>query len=143
MLVTNLANLLAKCDRNNFACAGFLGSQGIPGDLVRIIHYIYLAIQVIVPVLLIIFGMIELAKAITVQKEEEIKRAQGSFMKKLIVAVIIFLVFSIVRFVFYFANSDKDSAKVWGCVNQLIDGNCGEVVEDDINNNSVTDFVEN
>lgn len=120
-----LFNVLAKCTSKNTACAGTIGDKGIPGDLVSIIHYIYLGIQVIVPVVLIIFGMIELAKAIMVQKEDEIKKAQSSFLKKLIVAVIVFLVFSIVKLVFNFANSgNTNSTTIWNCVNSIINGIC-------------------
>lgn len=120
-----LFNVLTNCNSDNFACAGTIGKTGIPGDLVAIIHYIYLAIQVLVPVILIIFGMIELTKAIMAQKEDEIKKAQGSFVKKLIVAVIVFLTFSIVRLVFNFANSgNKNSANVWNCANSIINGEC-------------------
>lgn len=120
-----LFSILAKCTSKNSTCAGIIGEKGIPGDLVSIIHYIYLGIQVIVPLILIIFGMIELAKAIMAQKEDEIKKAQGSFLKKLIVAVLVFLVFSIVKLVFNFANSgNTESSSIWNCVNAIINGIC-------------------
>ena len=120
-----LFNVLAKCTTNNTACAGTIGEKGIPGDLVSIIHYIYLGIQVVVPIILVVFGMIELAKAITAQKEDEIKKAQSSFLKKLIVAVIVFLVFSIVKLVFNFANSvNNNSSTIWNCVSSIINGIC-------------------
>lgn len=125
-----LFNVLVKCSSANSACAGTIGEKGIPGDLVAIIHYIYLAIQVLVPVILVIFGMIELTKAIMAQKEDEIKKAQGSFIKKLIVAVIVFLTFSIVRLVFNFANSGKDNSSVWNCANSIINGECSVVSGD-------------
>ena len=81
------------CENKQFACSGLIGDKGIPGDIVNIIHYIYVAIQVVVPIVLIIFGMIELAKALTSQKEDEIKKAQSSLLKKAVVAVIVFLCF--------------------------------------------------
>lgn len=120
-----LFSVLAKCTSKNHACATIIGEEGIPGDLVSIIHYIYLAIQVVVPIILVIFGMIELAKALVSQKEDEIKKAQGSFLKKLIVAVVVFLVFSIVKLVFDFANSgNTDATNIWKCVDQVINNNC-------------------
>ena len=105
---------------NVLACTG----AGIPGSIVNIVHYVYIGIQIIVPILLIIFGMIELAKAITAQKEDEIKKAQSGLMKKAIVAVIIFLVFSLVKFVFNFANSSSDKQNIWTCISDVINGNC-------------------
>ena len=72
----DLFNVLVgvECGENTYACKDVIGA-GIPGNIVNIIHYIYVGIQIIVPILLIIFGMIELAKAITAQKEDEIKKA--------------------------------------------------------------------
>ncbi len=131
----HLFNVLAKCTNENYACIGIIGESGIPGDLVRIIHYIYLAIQVVVPIILIIFGMIELAKSLASQKEDEIKKAQGSLFRKLILAVLVFLVFSIVRLVFNFATSDNEDAEsVWSCVSQLINGDCGNSGDSDASN---------
>lgn len=108
------------------ACAGVIGSKGVPNALTQIIHYVYLGIQVVIPILLILFGMIELGKAITAQKEDEIKKAQSSFLKKLVLAVIVFLVFTIVQFVFNFAAGDlgeEGQQNVWSCINDLIKGN--------------------
>lgn len=106
-------------------CENVIGEHGIPGTLADIIHYIYLGIQIIVPILLIIFGMIDLAKAITAQKEEEIKKAQSGFLKKLVLAVIVFLVFTIVQFIFQFAAGDtgeEDEGSAWKCVCELMKG---------------------
>lgn len=112
------------------ACGIVIGAD-VPNSILDIVHYVYLAIQIIVPVLLIIFGMIELAKAITAQKEDEIKKAQGGLMKKAIVAVIVFLVFSLVKFVFNFASGDlgKEQGNVWNCVSCFIDGSGGDNCE--------------
>ena len=105
------------------ACGTAIGAD-VPDSILKIVHYVYLGIQIIVPILLIIFGMIELAKAITAQKEDEIKKAQGGLLKKAIVAVVVFLVFSLVQFVFDFASGDlgTDKGNVWNCVNCFIGG---------------------
>lgn len=105
-------------------CGGVIGTE-IPGTLQNIVHYVYLGIQVVVPILLIVFGMIELAKAITAQKEDEIKKAQSSFLKKLVIAVLVFLVFTVVQLVFNFATGDleeNDKDNVWGCMCELVKG---------------------
>ena len=105
-------------------CVGVIGANGVPGTLAKIVHYIYLAIQVAVPIMLIIFGMIDLAKAITASKEDEIKKAQSEFLRKLVLAIIIFLVFTIVQFVFQFAAGDTgtDQKTAWDCVCELMKG---------------------
>lgn len=64
-----------------------------------IIGYIILAIQIVVPLLLIISGMITMAKAVMEKKEEEIKKAQNLLVKKIIAAVIAFLVIAATKIV--------------------------------------------
>lgn len=107
-------------------CQNVIGDNGVPSEIASMVHYIYLAIKVVIPILLIIFGMIELGKAVTAQKEDEIKKAQGSFIKKLILAVIVFLAFSIVEFVVQFAggNAEDNSndGNVWKCTCELLKG---------------------
>lgn len=123
----DLFNVLA--DSSDY-CTGLIGGSetGIPNTVGNIIHWLYLGIQIIVPLLLIIFGMIELAKAITAQKEDEIQKAQKGLMKKAIVAVVVFLMFSLTRFVFSFAQGNGGA---WKCVDQLINGKPSAVTEND------------
>lgn len=118
---------------DDFCLGIFEGNKttGIPEIVGNMIHWIYLGVQIVVPILLIIFGMIDLAKAITAQKEDEIKKAQGGLLKKAIVAVIVFLVFSLVQFIFSFAKGDQSA---WDCVNQLIKGKA-ETITHSTNNN--------
>lgn len=106
-------------------CVKVLGDNGISQTLADMIGYVYTGVKVVIPILLILFGMIELGKAITAQKEDEIKKAQGSFFKKLILAVMVFLVFTIVQFVVGFAGEDtqdgqESNQSVWGCIDALL-----------------------
>ena len=50
------------------------------------------------PVLLVIFGLIDVVKGITAQKEDEIKKGQQIFIKRAIAAVLVFFVIAIVKF---------------------------------------------
>ena len=115
-------------DLVNFLAAGDYcdGTLNMPAQLGGMIHTIYLAIKIVIPILLIIFGSIDLGKAITAQKEDEIKKAQSGFIKKLIIGVLVFLVLTIVQFVFQFATSGEDdqasNKTVWDCVSELLNG---------------------
>lgn len=78
-----------------------------------------------VPVLLIIFGMLDLGKAVIAQKEDEIKKSQNLFVKRLISAALVFLVFIIVELVFNLiaGNTEGDESKnIWDCVSCFING---------------------
>ena len=96
-----------------FAC------KDIPSDLVGLLRLVYKAIQIGVPIILIIVGMFDMGKAITQQKEDEIKKAQNLHVKKAIAAALVFLIYSLVSLVVSIVNIDSDS---WNCVEYLLTG---------------------
>ena len=67
-------------------------------------------------ILLIIFGTLDLAKAVIAGKEDEMKAAQKLLIKRLIYAVAVFLVATIVVVVMGLVNEGNDSAW-WACWN--------------------------
>lgn len=91
----------------------------IPGQIVGVIQTIIFAIKVVVPILLIIYGMLDLGKAVMAQKEDEIKKGQQTFIKRLIAAAIVFFVVFAVQLVVNLVVSDND-ANVWSCVKNII-----------------------
>ena len=80
-------------------------------------------IKIGVPVLLIIFGMLDLGKAVMAQKEDEIKKSQQMFFKRLLSAALVFFVFVIVELVFNIVAKDE-KAGIWNCVNCFINESC-------------------
>lgn len=64
-----------------------------------IFGYIILAIEIVTPLLLIVSGMITMAKAVMEKKEDDIKKAQNLLVKKIIAAVIVFLVIAVTKIV--------------------------------------------
>ena len=93
--------------------------QDIPSNLVGLIQLVYKAIQIGVPIILIIVGMFDMGKAITQQKEDEIKKAQSLLVKKAVAAALVFLMFSLVNLVVTIVNIDSAS---WNCVEYLLTG---------------------
>ena len=57
-------------------------------------------IQIVIPIVLIVLGMLDLGKAVIASKEDEIKAAQKLLIKRIIYAVAIFLVVFIVTVIF-------------------------------------------
>lgn len=100
---------------------------GIPEGIGNIVHLAVVAIQVVVPILLIIWGMLDFAKAIIGQDEEKIKAGQKLFIKRLIAAVIVFLIVTIVRLAVSLAGSvggeGNEASTAWECAEELINGN--------------------
>lgn len=77
-------------------------------------------IKIGIPVLLIIFGMLDLGKAVMAQKEDEIKNSQRLFLKRILSAALVFFVIVIVQLVFNLVA--KDQANVWDCVSCFVNG---------------------
>lgn len=87
----------------------------------EIVHLAITIIQIAVPVLLIIFGMLDLGKAVMAQKDDEIKKAQQTFVKRLASAALVFFVIMIVQVVIKLvAGSESDN--IWDCVDCFIGG---------------------
>ena len=101
-------------------CGGLNGTT-FSSQIPSMVHLIIVLIQIAVPVLLIIFGMLDLGKAVMAQKEDEIKKAQGVFVKRLIAAALVFFVVMIVQVVTKLvAGNDKEN--IWDCVDCFISG---------------------
>ena len=65
-------------------------------------------IQIGIPIILIILGMLDLGKAVMASKEDEIKSAQKLLIKRCAYAVAIFFVVLIVQLVFGLLSSTGD-----------------------------------
>lgn len=68
--------------------------------ILRIVGIVVFVIKVAVPIILIVVGMIELARAVGEKEEKEIKAAQDRLVKRAIAAILVFLVITIVGILF-------------------------------------------
>lgn len=87
--------------RNNdvvYSC-GNNTMKNIPSDIPRITRFLYIFLQILVPIGLVLVSSIDLFKAIAAQKEDDIKKGQQTLIKRIITAVIVFFVFAIVKLV--------------------------------------------
>ena len=67
--------------------------------VIKLVSSVVKLIQFGIPIMLILFGMIDLGKAVMSSKEDEMKKAQGTLLKRFIYAVAVFLVVTLVTFV--------------------------------------------
>lgn len=117
----------AETYNNNYSpatvsCGGDV-LTGIPTMLPKVVSIIYTIIQIAVPIVLVIMGMLDLFKGVTAQKEDNMKKSQQMFIKRLITAAIVFFVFIAVKLVVSFA-SDKDSGYIFECAECFINNKC-------------------
>lgn len=92
---------------NITGCESIIPGVAIDVKIANAVHTIILVIQIAVPVLLVVFGMLDLFKGITAQKEDEIKKGQQMFIKRLISAAIIFFVIAVVKLLIGFVADDE------------------------------------
>lgn len=99
---------------------------GIPKKIPELTSYAVTLVQVAIPVLLVIMGSIDLFKGITAQKEDEIKKGQHMFIKRLIVAVAIFFVVAIVKVLVSLISDATNTTNIVECIDCFISGveNC-------------------
>ena len=81
-------------------------------------------LPILVPILLVVFGSIDFVKAVIASKEDEIRKGQQIFIKRLISAVIVFFVFVIIKLIVSIAADNKTN--VLKCASCIInnDENC-------------------
>lgn len=84
-------------------------------DLRKTINKILTYIRILVPILVIVLGIVDFSSAVFSSKEEEMKKAQSRFVKRLIIAVIIFLTPSLINLLLDLANSAWKSDMFGNC----------------------------
>lgn len=90
-----IIDLIFMSDETTAICS----SKGL-GPIFGIAGWVLLIIKIAVPIILVLIGMIDMTKAILSKKDDEIKEAQGSLVKKAIAAIVVFLIITLVTFIF-------------------------------------------
>ncbi len=113
-----MLQLLAIDTSQSYTCGDL--DLTFSGMIPYVVSTIVLIIKIVVPILLIIFGMLDLAKAVMAQKEDEIKKGQQTFVKRIIAAVIVFFVITIVQMIVSFVSNNNNS--IGSCFKCFING---------------------
>ena len=98
--------------------------------IMTLLGYLIWVIKIIVPVILIVVGMIELSKALINQDEKEIKSAQSKLIKKVIVAICIYLVVTLVSLIFGLISGDEWKTYTDCALHPFNNENCKVIIED-------------
>ncbi len=74
--------------------------------------------KIVIPLLVIIYGMIDLGKAVVASKDDEIKKAAKQLLIRIIAGIVIFFVPTLVGFAFSLADgiSDTDYSTCEACI---------------------------
>ncbi len=120
-------NLLYILDvSDSTLCEGIL----VPNALFNVVSTIITGIKIVVPILLIIWGMLDFTKSVVAKKEEDIKKYQKAFVSRLISALIVFLIIFIVQLAVNLVSGVEDQTNpdgttvsdIWSCSKKFING---------------------
>lgn len=119
-----LMNILDVADST--LCEGIL----VPNALFNVVSTIITGIKIVVPILLIIWGMLDFAKSVVAKKEEDIKKYQKAFVSRLISALIVFLIVFVVQLAVNLVSGVEDQTNpdgttvsdIWSCSKKFING---------------------
>jgi uncharacterized membrane protein len=100
-------------------------TTGIPAPIPQLTSIIFTLLIVVTPIIMIIFSIITLTKAIAAQKADEITKARNSIIRKVIATMLVFLVAGITQFVITQAASSSESGTLTSCLSCfLYNANC-------------------
>lgn len=94
----NLINIL------EVECNDIFGDKNNPDSLSHLINEILQYPRIIVPIIVIGLGTLDLAKAVIASKEDEMKKAQKTFVKRVIIGVAFFLIPAFVNLIMWLAD---------------------------------------
>lgn len=82
--------------------------------IVRVIRKgVFPIVQIGIPILLIIFGTIDLGKAVIASDEKEVKAAQSRLIKRFIYAAFVFFVVTLVSVLMSIVSQGADGTGSW------------------------------
>ena len=96
------------------ACGGL-------GPIISLIKNVFKIIQIIVPILLILWGALDLAKAVIASDDKEIKGATSKLVRRAVVAAAVFFIVTLVTVVMNLVTSsaeDTDTTSWQACWQQ-------------------------
>ena len=96
----------------------------IPYQAPRIISFVVYLLKIGTPIILIIFSIMQLVKALASSNEDELKKAQKVLVKKLIAAALVFFIISIVQFVIMKVADSSETNNISDCFDCFLNDNC-------------------
>jgi len=77
----------------------------------QVIGWVLWVFKIVIPVLIIVFGMIDLGKAVVASKDDEIKKAMKSLAMRAVAGVVIFFIPALVGVIFSMVDNFNKEVK--------------------------------
>ena len=104
------------------------GAMDIPYQAPEITSLAVTLLKTATPIILILVSLVSLIKALVAAKEDEIKKAQSLLIKRIIIAVVIFFVISIVQFVVNVVAEKSEAGSIDACFKCFLNNKCSSSV---------------
>lgn len=76
-------------------------------DIIVVVGKVVSIFQIVIPILLVVMGLVSLGKAVVASKDDEVKKATSGLVKKIILAVAIFFIVTIVKMIVSLVGGDE------------------------------------
>ena len=100
----------------------------IPEQAPRIMSFAINLLKIGTPIILIITGIITLVKALAASKEDEIKKATSTLIRKFIASAFVFFVIMIVQFVILKVADSSETGEISKCLSCFLNNDCSSSV---------------
>lgn len=118
-VIVNAKVAKVGCGNNH---QGLQGKYKVPAKLPELTAFGIRILEVAVPVILVILGSIDLIKAISSGKEDDMKKAQNTLIKRIVAALIVFFIFVIVKLIVRIV-AGTGAEGIIGCVDCFVNNN--------------------
>jgi len=121
------------CNVDNLTYVACGDTKDIPSEVPALISFAVNFLKIVAPLILIFIGIISLIKAVSSSNEDEMKKAQKGLVRKLVPAVLVFFVISIVQFVISLVvdneiksdiNGKTEATNLSNCLNCFLNNDC-------------------
>lgn len=105
----------------------YCGTYAIDKIIPSVMNSVVTLIKIFVPIALILFGMLDLAKAVMSNDEKTMKEGQNKFIKRCVYAAVVFFIVAIVTFIVgILGDAGEDTTSITSCIDCLINNadNC-------------------
>lgn len=120
---------LGFCSPNGLVYLSCGDSRDIPEIVPTIVSYGVTLLKTVAPIVLIVISIISLVTSISSGKEDDIKKAQGLLLKRIIYAGLLFFTVSIVQFILLKVVDKEDKESFTSCLSCFLNGpsDCGNM----------------
>lgn len=91
-------------------------------DIMQIVGWFLFILKIVIPIIIIVLGALDLGKAVTASKDDEIKKSAKSLGMRVVAGIIIFLIPSFVIWIFGLVSgfSEAQVALGWDTCEQCL-----------------------